>query len=89
MNEVSEVKTCGLVQQLLLCMLKILPRSRATRICWMEGNPDDHLLKVLDCLLLYSESNQVFANFLLSLLTLLSVYLHSQTLFVIFSGYRF
>ena len=31
----------------------------ATHICWMENNPDVHLLKVLVCLLLYLESDQV------------------------------
>ena len=31
---------------------------RATNICWMENNPDGHLLKVLVCLFLYLELNQ-------------------------------
>ena len=38
---------------------EILFYSRATHICWMENNPDDHLFKVLVCLFLYLESNQV------------------------------
>ena len=32
---------------------------RATYNCWMENNPDGHLLKVLICLFLYLEFNQV------------------------------
>ena len=38
---------------------EILFYSRATHICWMENNPDDHLFKVLVCLFFYLESNQV------------------------------
>ena len=38
---------------------EILSYSRATNICWMEKNSDDHLLKVFVCLFLYLESNQV------------------------------
>ena len=38
---------------------EILSYSRATHICWMENNTDGHLLKVLVCLFLYLESNQV------------------------------
>ena len=38
---------------------EILSYRRATYICWMENNPADHLLKVLICLFLYLESNQV------------------------------
>ena len=37
---------------------EILSYSRATNICWME-NPDGQLLKILVCLFLYLESNQV------------------------------
>ena len=37
----------------------ILFWSRATHIRWMENNPDGNLLKVLLCLFLYLESNQV------------------------------
>ena len=62
-----------------------------------------HLLKVLVCLFLYLESNQVIIlwkvakrnkkeqkpNFLLSLLTLLESYQHYQTFFVIFYSYSF
>ena len=69
----------------------------------MENNPDGHLLKVLVCLFLYLESNQVIIlwkvpkrnkkdykhNFLLSLLTLLEFYQRLQTFFIIFSSYRF
>ena len=82
---------------------EILFQSRATHICWMENNPDGHLLKVLVCLFLYLESNQVIILwkvfkrnkkdqkpiFLLSLLTLLEFHQHSQLSFVIFSSYRF
>ena len=38
---------------------EIFSFSRATHISWMENNPDGHLLKVLVCLFLYLESNQV------------------------------
>ena len=38
---------------------EILSYSRATHIYWMENNTDGHLLKVLPCLFLYLESNQV------------------------------
>ena len=38
---------------------EILSYSRATHIYWMENNSDGHLLKVLVCLFLYLESNQV------------------------------
>ena len=38
---------------------EILFYSRATKICWMEKNPDGHLLKFLACFILYLESNQV------------------------------
>ena len=38
---------------------EILSYIRVTHICWMENNPDGHLLKVLVCLFLYLESNQV------------------------------
>ena len=38
---------------------EILSYSRATHICWMESNPDGHLLKVLVCLFLYLKYNQV------------------------------
>ena len=62
-----------------------------------------NLLKVLVCLFLYFEPNQVILlwkvskknkkvqkpNILLSLLTLLEFCLHLKTLFVIFSSYRF
>ena len=32
---------------------------RATYNCWMENNPDGHLLKVLVCLFFYLVFNQV------------------------------
>ena len=38
---------------------EILSYIRVTHICWMENNPDGHLLKVVVCLFLYLESNQV------------------------------
>ena len=38
---------------------EILSYSRTTDICWMENNPDGHLLKFLVCLFLYLESNEV------------------------------
>ena len=38
---------------------EILSYSRAAHIYWMENSPDGHLLKVLVCLFLYLESNQV------------------------------
>ena len=69
----------------------------------MENNPDGQLLKVLGSLYLYLELSQVAVLwkvskrnektrnlfFFLSLLTLLDVYQHLQTFFVIFSSYRF
>ena len=75
---------------------EILSYSRASYICWMENNPDGHLLKVFVFLFLYLESNQVIIlwkvskrnkkdqkpNFLFSLLTLLEFYVHLQTFFV-------
>ena len=78
--------------------------SRATNNCLMVTcNPNGDLLNVLDCLLLYLESNQVNVlwklsknnktdqqpNFLLSLLNLLELYLHLKKFLVIFSTYRF
>ena len=77
--------------------------AHAQRSYLNGNNPDDRLLKVLACLLLYLESNQVIIswkvskrnykdwkpNFLLSLPTLLEFYLHLQTLFLILSSYRF
>ena len=82
---------------------EILSYSRASYICWMENNPDGHLLKVFVFLLLYLESNQVIIlwkvskrnkkdqkpDFSFPLLTLLEFYLHLQIFFVIFSSYRF
>ena len=38
---------------------EILCYSRATHICWTANNRDGHQLKVLVCLFLYLESNQV------------------------------
>ena len=38
---------------------EILFESRASHICWMENKPDGHLSKVIVCLFLYLESNQV------------------------------
>ena len=35
---------------------EILFYIRATDICWMENNPDGHLLKVVVCLFLYLKS---------------------------------
>ena len=32
---------------------EILFYSRVTHICWMENNPDGHLLKVLVCLFVF------------------------------------
>ena len=82
---------------------EILSYSRASYICWMENNPDGHLLKVFVFLFLYLESNQVIIlwkvskrnkkdqkpDFSFPLLTLLEFYLHLQIFFVIFSSYRF
>ena len=75
----------------------------ATHIYWMENNPDGHLLKVLACLLLYLESDQViilwkvlkrikktrYLILFLSSLALLEFYQHLETSFVIFSSYKF
>ena len=74
----------------------------ATHICWMENNPDGHLLKVLVCLFLYLESNQVivlwkvlkrikktrnlFFTFITGFAWILSTL---RNLFVIFSSYKF
>ena len=41
---------------------EILFYSRVTHICWMENNPDGHLLKILAWLFLYLESNQVIVQ---------------------------
>ena len=82
---------------------EILSNSRATQIYWMENNPDGQLLKVLVFLFLYLESKQVIILwkvskrigktrkliFSLSSLALLELYLHLQTIIVIFSRYRY
>ena len=99
----NEVKPCGLVQQMILRMLRDLILQYSGSHLLNGNNLDDHLLKVLACLLLYLEFNQVIIlwkvskrnykdwkpNLLLSLLTLLEFYLHLQTFFLIFSSYRF
>ena len=99
----NEVKPCGLVQQLILRMLRDLILHYNDSHLLNGNNLDDHLLKVLACLLLYLEFTQVIIlwkvskrnskdwkpNLLLPLLTLLEFYLQLQTFFLIFLSYRF
>ena len=41
--------------------IEILADIRETHVYWMRDNPDGHLLKVLVCLFLHLESNEVIA----------------------------
>ena len=97
-SRVNEVKPCGLMQQLILQMLRDLILQYSDSHLLNGNNLDDHLLKVLACLLLCLEFNQVTIlqklskrnqkdwkpNLLLPLLTLLEFYLHLQTFFLTF-----
>ena len=102
-SRVNEVKPYGLVQQLILRMLRDLIVQYSDSHLLNGNNFHDHLLKILACLLWCLEFNQVIIlwkvskrnyndwkpNLLLALLTLLELYLHLQTFFLIFSSYRF
>ena len=55
----NEVKPCGLVQQMILRILRDLILQYRDSHLLNGNNLDDHLLKVLACLLLYLEYNQV------------------------------
>ena len=97
------MKPCGLVQQLILRMLRDLIVQYSDSHLLNGNNFHDHLLKILACLLWCLEFNQVIIlwkvskrnykdwkpNLLLPLLTLLELYLYLQTFFLIFSSYSF
>ena len=65
-SRANEVKPCGLVQQLILRMLRDLILQYSDSY-FLNGNRfDDHLLKVLACLLLCLDLNQVIILWKLS-----------------------
>ena len=58
-SRVNEVKPCGLVQQLILRMLRDLILQYSDSYLLNGNKLDDHPLKVLACLLLCLDFNQV------------------------------